>query len=285
MNIRLLARKALLLACFASFAQAQDFERKPIWDGPAPGDPPECEQPTLEIHRPSVKSSDVFLLVFPGGGYASVNIAHEGLPVARYFNEKGIVVGILKYRTPPRPGVFPRHLPALQDAKRAVRIIRSRAKELGIDPEKIGVMGFSAGGHLALVAATGSRRDPSPGVDSLESISCHLNFAVPVYPAYVLNDGLYQPNKNRGVGATLSPDFDFDDRTPPMCLIHGGADGYSPLNSLAIFNKLFEMSVPAELHVYAGAGHAFPAYNPDDSHVGNWLDRVYAWLQAGRFIK
>lgn len=275
-----LHRGVNLAALFILFAAtAWPAEIIPLWNGLPPGEVVGQEPPVLEIFHPAEKTSDTFLLAFPGGGYNSVNVKGEGYPVATYFNDRGVTVGVLKYRTPPRAGITPRYLSAWQDAQRAVRLVRSRATEWNIDQGKIGVMGFSAGGHLALMIATTSSTKTYTLSDDVDAFPCHVNFAIPVYPAYVLDDGLTHTNSNRGIGASLAADFAFDDRTPPMCLIHGSEDGYSALNSVAIYGKLFAMRVPAELHVYAKIRHGFGAWQPGGGHVGNWLDRVVEWMK------
>jgi acetyl esterase/lipase len=171
---------------------------------------------------------------------------------------------------------------AWQDAQRMIRVVRSRAAEWEINPEKIGILGFSAGGHLTLMTSTTSQTASYEAVDDVDKLPCHVNFAVPVYPAYVLEDGADGPNAGKGNDSTMVADFAFDDKTPPMCLIHGDNDVYSPMGSVAVYSKLRKMNIPAEMHIYAKIAHGFGG-NPTDNHVGDWMNRVVAWMQALKF--
>ncbi|MDO4586804.1 MAG: alpha/beta hydrolase [Planctomycetia bacterium] len=252
------------------------FETFNVWNGQAPGEKEETTPPTLELWQPAERSTDACLIVCPGGGYYGLAYEHEGEKIANYFNGKGVTVVVLKYRVPRREGV-PKHLPAWQDSQRCVRFVRSHAEDWNINPEKIGMMGFSAGGHLTLMTATTSQTAAYEPVDELDKVPCHLNFAIPVYPAYVLLDGNDNPNSEKGNNSEMVDDFAFDAKTPPICLIHGDDDVYSPMGSVAVYHKLRTMGIPGELHIFAKVGHGFGG-NPTDTHVGDWLNRVYAWM-------
>ena len=143
--------------------------------------------------------------------------------------------------------------------------------ELEINPEKIGTIGFSAGGHLSVIAATNSQTNYYTPVDALDQVPCHLNFAIAVYPAYVLEDGAEGENARRGIDEKILPAFKFDAKTPPMCLVHGDADVYSPLGSVAIYTELHRRNIPVELHIYTESGHG----------LGNqkWEERIWDWLK------
>ncbi|MBQ5788878.1 MAG: prolyl oligopeptidase family serine peptidase, partial [Thermoguttaceae bacterium] len=114
-------------------------------------------------------------------------------------------------------------------------------------------------------------------IDDVDKLPCHLNFAIPVYPAYVLEDGANGPNANRGIDSPIVADFAFDDKTPPMILLHGDADAYSPNGSVAVYAKLRKMGIPAELHIYAKVPHGFVGNPPSGKPVDDWLNRVDAW--------
>lgn len=271
-----LAALALISAVFVNANRAQAVEEFPLWPELAPGEKPDATKPTYEYWAPETKTTDACMIVCPGGAYNNLAYAHEGDKIARYFTGKGVTVVVLKYRVPRREGL-PKHMAAWQDAQRCVRVVRSRAKEWGIDPEKIGIMGFSAGGHLTLMVATTSQTNSYEPLDELDNLPCHVNFAVPVYPAYVLEDGVNGANKNKGLDSKMVGDFAFDAKTPPMCFIHGDADHCSPLGSVAVYAKLRKMNIPAEMHIYAEIAHGFGG-NPTDDHVGTWLDRVYYWM-------
>ena len=278
--------KRIVLALFAALAfvatstsaqNARAFEEFQLWPNLAPGEPENAPKPTYEYWKPEKKTSDACVIVAPGGGYYVLAYPHEGELIAKYFNSKGITVVIMKYRVPRREGI-PKHMAAWQDAQRMVRVVRSRADEWGINPDKIGFMGFSAGGHLTLMTATTSQTPAYEPIDDLDKIPCNVNFAIPVYPAYVLEDGADGPNANKGNDSPMVDDFAFDKMTPPMCLVHGDDDVYSPMGSVAVYSKLRKIGVPAELHIFTKTGHGFGG-SPKDNHVGNWLDRAYYWMQ------
>ena len=280
-SLILCATLALIAAFATNNRNAQAFEEFDVWNGVAPGEKPDATKPTYEYWAPEKKTTDACMIVCPGGGYFGLAYAHEGDKIAKYFTGKGVTVVVLKYRVPRREGL-PKHMAAWQDAQRCVRVVRSRAKEWGVNPEKIGIMGFSAGGHLTLMTATTSQTNSYEPTDDIDKLPCHVNFAAPVYPAYVLEDGADSENKNKGNDSPMVDDFAFDAKTPPMCLIHGDDDVYSPMGSVAVYTKLRKMNIPAEMHVYARVGHGFGG-NPTDNHVGDWLNRVYFWMQKMGF--
>ncbi len=249
-----------------------------LWPGAAPGEGRYAAKPAFQYWKPEKKTRDSLVIICPGGNYTG--LAYVG-DVAKYFNSRGITAVVLQYRVPRREG-FPKHTAAWQDAQRCVRVCRLYAEDWGIDPNKIGVLGFSAGGHLALMVATSSRTNSYEPVDPVDELPCNVNFAAPVYPAYVLDDGVDGPNVNGGIGAKMVGDFAFDGKTPPMCMIHGDADEVSAMGSVAVYAKLREMNIPAELHIYANLGHGFVG-NLTDGHAGDWLNRVYEWMGAVGF--
>ena len=277
-----LAVAALTVAtAFLCGASASAFDEYNVWPGVAPGEKEDATKPTYEYWKPENKTSDSLMIVCPGGAYNGLAYGHEGGVIAQYFNSKGITAVVLKYRVPRREGI-PKHMAAWQDAQRCVRVVRSRAEEWGIDPNKIGILGFSAGGHLTLMTATTSQTNSYEPVDEIDKLPCNVNFAVPVYPAYVLEDGVDGYNTNKGADSPMVGDFAFDEKTPPMCMIHGDADGVSPMGSVAVYAKLRKMNIPAEMHIYATIEHGFGG-NPKDDHVGDWLNRVYAWMKVVGF--
>lgn len=269
----------LTLSCSVASASAGDsaIETFNVWPDLAPGEPADAEKPTFDVWRPAEKKSDACMIVCPGGAYMFLSVSFEGDQIAEYFNSKGITAVVLKYRTPRREGL-PKHLPAWQDAQRTVRLVRSHAEEWGINPDKIGIMGFSAGGHLTLMTSTTSLTNSYEPIDDVDKVSCSVNFAAPIYPAYVLEDGADGENSGKGNDSTMVGDFAFDANTPPMCFIHGDDDVYSPMGSVAVYQRLRKMNIPAELHIYARVNHGFGA-KPKDNHVGDWLNRVYYWMQ------
>ena len=284
---------AAIVLATCSNATAQTVEKVEIWPGLAPGETvrePNVENPNnphspaervttpqLLIYRPEKQTSDACILVFPGGGFSVCYYKNEGIPNAKFWNDKGYVAAVLVYRAP-RPTSGPIYLPALQDAQRAVRYMRANAKKYGISPDKIGAQGYSAGGCLTVLTAVNSMTQTYEPVDELDKLPANLNFASPVYPAYVLEDGATDPNVNKGEGAAILPDFHFDAQTPPMCLIHGDADIYSPLGSIEIYKRLHKMNIPCELHIYEGAPHGFMFWD-NLPNAQTWQDRCAAWLK------
>lgn len=233
--------------------------------------------PTIAVFLPENRASDACVLIFPGGGYYALMGDYEGTEIAEFWNSRGVAAAVLKYRVPRRPNL-PKHLPAWQDAQRAVRWLRSKASELQINPEKIGCTGFSAGGHLTLMMATSSQTPAYAPVDELDKIPCHINFAIPVYPAYVLEDGKDGGNTGKGNASALVEDFAFDARTPPMCFIHGDADHISPMGSIAIYHQLRKMNIPAELHIYALKNHGLLNRVEGQDHADSWKERAADWF-------
>jgi len=224
--------------------------------------------PYMEFFKPAKVTTDAFLIVAPGGGYGGVAYDGEGYPVQKFCMEKGLNMAILKYRTP-RPIGKPMYLSAWQDVQRAIRVARSQAVQRGYSPDKIGVMGFSAGGHLTILAATSSLTPAYEPVDDLDKLSCSPNWAVPVYPAYVLE---------HDKADRLQSEFKFDAATPRMCLLHGDADVFPALNSDSVYRKLRTMKVPAELHVFAYGDHVFFRNAHAEDTAAMWLDIFWNWL-------
>lgn len=257
-------------------------EQIPIWpDGKIPNFQDHQTIPTYELCVPAEKKSGACVIIFPGGAYRKCCDQHEGVRVAQYFNQKGVTAVIVRYRVA-RPQNTAKHLSAWQDAQRSVRLVRSRAAELGIDPEKIGCLGFSAGGHLTLMTAAATQTPAYEPVDELDQVSCRVNFAIPVYPAYVLQECSDRPYSGTGENMKMVTDFTFDAQTPPMCLIHGDADTVPSWGSLAVYRQLRTMNIPTEMHIYAKAGHGFGARNGGE-HLNGWLDRVHEWMIAMGF--
>lgn len=276
---------------FLQFTAGQEVVE--LWSGLAPGEtkreanvensnvPDSPAQvvttPQLLIFRPEKQTSDACVLVFPGGGFNVCFYHNEGIQIAKYWNDKGYVSAVLVYRVP-RPKTGPIYWSAFQDAQRCVRYMRGNAKKYGIDPDKIGVQGFSAGSCLAVHTAVNSTLKSYEPIDELDKLPANVAFAIPVYPAYVLTDGATEPNVDKGEGAVLIEDLRFDEKTPPMCLIHGDSDIYSSLGSVEIYKTLRKKNIPCELHVYSGAPHGFMFWD-DLPNAQSWQDRCFAWLK------
>ena len=197
-----------------------------------------------------------------------------------------MTVVTVKYRSP-RPKTRAKHAAAWQDVQRAVRIVKSRAKEFKLDPGKIGVMGSSAGGHLSLMAATSSMTRSYEPIDEIDSLPCNVNWAVAIYPAYVLSDGKDGHNKEGGNynRDTIVGEFAFDKATPPILFVHGDADGYSSMGSVKVWEKLRRMGVQCGVHTLAKRSHCFQKKASPGTGSYTWLGRIEDFLKTQGMLK
>jgi acetyl esterase/lipase len=235
-------------------------------------------KPTLTLYRPpKEQDSGTAMLICPGGGYWNLYWQLEGEEVAAWLNSLGVTGIILKYRVPRRPDE-PQGEPArrpLADAQRAVSLVRSRAGEWGINPERIGIVGFSAGGHLAIATATSFDKRTYEPIDDIDKISCRPDFAIPVYSGY-----LKVKDKDE-----LAPGLRIPTGTPPVFLAHGGDDIISPPeHSVLMYLALKRAGVPAELHIYATAAHDF-GVRKSDHPCSTWTESCANWLRHQGFLK
>jgi acetyl esterase/lipase len=243
--------------------------------------------PYLDWYEAPAEKNGGCMLLISGGGYQSCCDGVWIDLVAKKFTELGFVCASLTYRTP-RPQGLPIYQSAWEDGQRAVRLIRNDAKKRRFDPEKIGAFGFSAGSHLTVLLATSALTQAYDPVDGLDQLPCHINWAVPIYTAYALTDGLTGPNTRDGdaIDVKLSDVFKFDEMTCPMALFHGGADIYSPNGSTQIYRQLRRMKIPAEIHLFADRPHGFMG-NPDKGEDGtaydHWLDRIAEFIRQMNF--
>lgn len=240
----------------------------------------QVRKPFMVWFEPKELTSKAIVISVSGGGYKGNGIdGDEVVPIRDYLLKRGVTVVTMLYRTP-RPVGLPKHLTAWQDAQRTVRLVRREAKRRGLDPDRIGFTGCSAGGHLALMAAVSSRTPAYAPVDAADDEPCNVDFAIPVYPAYVLSDGLDRHNEKKGndLSDGFAPELKFDEATPPMCFFHGDADGWSAMGSVRAYHMLRTMGIPAELHVMALEGHCFQ-FNPrPGTPAWNWKDVAWQWL-------
>jgi acetyl esterase/lipase len=235
-------------------------------------------KPTLTIYcPPKEKDTETAILICPGGGYWDLYWQLEGEEVAGWLNSIGVTGIILKYRVPRHPDE-PKGEPArrpLQDAQRAVSLVRSKAKEWGVNPQRIGIVGFSAGGHLAIATATSFEKRTYAPMDDIDNISCRPDFAILVYPGY-----LKVKDKDE-----LAPGLQIPAGTPPVFLAHGGADIISPPeHSVLMYLALRRAGIPAELHVYATAAHDF-GVRTSEHPCSTWTESCAAWLRHQGFLK
>jgi len=228
--------------------------------------------PTISIYRPpKEKETGTAMLICPGGGYWNLYWQLEGEEVAAWLNSMGVTGVILKYRVPRRadePEREPARRP-LQDAQRAMSLVRSKAREWGIDANRIGIIGFSAGGHLAIATATSFEKRTYDALDDIDKISCRPDFAVPVYSGY-----LKAKQKDE-----IAPGLHVPTNTPPVFLVHGSEDIISPPeHSVVMYLALKRAGVPAELHIYANTAHDF-GVRTNDRPYSTWTARCADWLR------
>lgn len=243
--------------------------------------------PSLQWHFPVNRKTDAIQIIYSGGAYEGSSPDNlEVAPIRRYLNAKGITVVTLTYRyklPSGRPTGLPKHLAAWQDLQRSIRVVRNKAAQYGLDPNKIGIMGFSAGGHLTMMGSTSSQRQAYPPIDALDQIPCNPQWGIAFYPAYSLtdDDGLYGGNAHGGNLDTdmLVPEFSFDPATPSMLFIHGDADGFASMASVKAWEKLRSMGIPAECHTYVLNGHCLQWKTYPGTGSYNCFDRVWEYLE------
>lgn len=262
-------------------ARAQHI-KEDIWpEGKMPDRQDHQCEPYIEWHMPKTLKTKAIQIIYSGGSYESNDPeSFEVTPARRYLNELGMTVVTMKYRTP-RPKGMPKHITAWQDLQRAIRLVRSEAEKYGLDPNKIGIMGSSAGGHLTLMGVTSSRHNSYLPIDDIDGIPCNVQWGIGIYPAYALTDGLEGWNTTGGNddSALLAPEFTFDLDTAPMLFIHGDADGWAAMNSVKTWEKMRAMGVQSELHTLALREHCFQHFASPGTGSYTWLERI------GEFLK
>ena len=274
--------EVLLTDRFASDADRAEYAKEDIWpEGKMPDVQENQCHPYIEWHIPAVRTTDAIQILYSGGAYEGNDPdGFEGAPVRRFLNSKGMTVVTLKYRTPRPAAPLAKHTTAWQDLQRAIRVVRSEAASRGLNPEKIGVMGYSAGGHLTLMGVTSSRHRSYLPVDSIDKLPCNVQWGVAIYPAYALTDGDNGENTNGGNGDSdvLVPEFSFDLDTAPTLFIHGDADGYASMGSVKTWEKMRAMGVQSELHTLATRYHCFQYAASPGTGSYTWLDRVWEFI-------
>ncbi|GAB5402480.1 MAG: alpha/beta hydrolase [Aureliella sp.] len=299
MKTRALTLTFILLA-FHIEASAQDTEMK-LWPDTPPGrvvaTEPEADttkpdgrevagkrvirlgnvsEPMLTVYSPPEdKNTGAAVLVCPGGGYHILAYDLEGTEVCVWLNSIGVTGVVLKYRVP-RPKGDPRPVEALQDAQRAMGLIRENAEKWQIDPSRIGVLGFSAGGHLSARLSTNFSERSYDAVDDADKQSCRPDFAVLIYPAY-----LYERDEKEE--SLVSPMLPVDSGTPPMFLTMAFDDRVGPENILRMGLALKKHDVASEVHLYPTGGHGY-GLRPTEHHATSWPARCAEWMQASGFL-
>ncbi len=231
--------------------------------------------PTITVYPPKGKNTGAAIVVFPGGGYQVLAIDLEGTEVCDWVTSIGVSCVLLKYRVPygkpNRSGPYGvRSSAALQDAQRTLGLLRRDAAKWKIDPKKIGVIGFSAGGHLVAAISTNYKKRLYPSVDVADKESCRPDFAIPIYPGHI--------PKNYNIEEGLSPFLPVTSDTPPTLLIHAQNDEVDPVEySLLYYAALKKHKVPVEMHLYAEGGHAF-GLRRTKFPITNWPELAEKWL-------
>jgi acetyl esterase/lipase len=242
--------------------------------------------PSLTMYQPTTQSPKrTAVIICPGGGYGIVAAGHEGADVAMVLNEWGITAFVLKYRLPDDSIMIDKTKGPLQDAQRALQLVRENATKWNIDPAKIGIMGFSAGGHLAATASTHFNKAV---IDNAKKISLRPDFSILIYPVISFTDSLvHMGSRNNLVGKNpsaqtimeYSNEMQVNAQTPPAFLVHAGDDkSVKPGNSIRYYEALLKNNVPAELHLYQRGGHGFGMNNKTTSD--KWMERLKSWLQG-----
>jgi acetyl esterase/lipase len=233
-------------------------------------------KPTLTVYRPAKdKDTGTAMLICPGGGYHNLGWDVEGEEIAQWLNSIGVTGIILKYRCPRRPGDVKGEPPLgpLKDAQRAVSLVRSKAKEWGIDPSKIGMVGFSAGGHLVGATCTNFERRSYEAMDDIDKVSCRPDFGIMLYSGYFkVKDG-------------LSPTVRTPEKSPPLFFVHATDDTISDVeHSVTFYLALKRAKLNAELHVYARRGHGFGVRDVGHPCTA-WTGACASWLRSQGFLK
>lgn len=290
---------------FLGLTSANVFAAEPpvvidVWPGTVPGEPsgigeetsivgkPEekgtvtrvgnVTKPTLTIYHPAADiANGTSVVICPGGGYNILAWDLEGTEIAEWLNSVGVTGIVLKYRVPRRPNApkdEEQPVCSHQDAQRAMRLVRSKAAEWKLDDKKIGILGFSAGGHLAARTSTNYETLSYPAIDEADKLSGRPDFTILIYPAYLVTKDM----------TALTPMIAVNDQTPPAFLAHAYDDGVTADSSVQYFLALKRNKVPAELHVYSKGGHGY-GMRPSKNAVVTWPARCEEWMRASGLVK
>ncbi|QDV12535.1 Acetylxylan esterase precursor [Rosistilla oblonga] len=281
----------VFVICNIGSGTAAELETVRLWPQEAPGETssvgPERQLPTRpqEEPNPIIRLTDIAtpiltfypapepastgttVIVCPGGGYNILAYNHEGTEICEWLNSIGVSAVLLKYRVPRRNPDAPHAIP-LKDAQRAVRLVRSKAKDWKINPDRIGMLGFSAGGHLAVMAGTHFRDTTYEPIDEADKLSCRPDFLIPIYPAYLVD------TKNK---TQLDPQVTVDSETPPTFVAISYDDADRAIGAALLLILMKQNNVPCELHVYHKGGHGY-GMRPSKNPVAQWPQRCQDWM-------
>jgi acetyl esterase/lipase len=290
----------LMLILTAGLCAAAPSAPIPLWPSGAPGEQPGpgnekdttteksgliagkrvariggITNPTMQIFSPSKeKNTGAAVVVFPGGGYSILALDLEGTEVCEWLQTIGVTGVLLKYRVPPHPGAV-RYAAPLQDAQRAVRLVREHAEEWGVDAKRVGVLGFSAGGHLAAASSTNYDVETYPPGDAADKLGARPDFAVIIYPGYLTV---------KAEGDKVSPELKVNAQTPPTFLVQAEDDPVRVENSVFYFMALKNAKVPAEMHLFAAGGHGY-GLRPTSAPITGWPALAEKWLHTIGVLK
>jgi len=253
-----------------------------VTDSPVAGRPwvavENVSRPTMTVFQAKGKNTGAAMVVFPGGGYKILAIDLEGSEVCQWLADHGITGVLLKYRVPysgphydPKVEreVVPRVLTAVQDAQRTIGLLRLHAKEWGVDPHRVGVVGFSAGGHLVAASSNSPIRLYRP-IDAADRLSCRPDFAIAVYPGHLWHEE---------TGMELNPKIQITKMTPPTLIVQAEDDPVDSVNNSIVYDlALKKAGVPVEMHLFAHGGHAF-GLRPSKQPISQWPQLMVQWLR------
>ena len=292
MITRLARQIAWCLVLFCSVLPAAEPTTITLWPDGVPGkvgDEP-ADQPLLWYYpAPQDKACGTAVVVCPGGGYGALAVDHEGTQIARWFNSFGVTAFVLKYRLAPRY-----HHPApMDDVQRALQYVRANAAECAIAPNRIGVMGFSAGGHLASTAATKHLAADVDSTDPVRKVSSRPDFAILCYPVITMTadwghggskKNLLGDNPAPELAKLMSSELQVTPETPPTFIFHTAEDTAVPVeNALAFYSAIRKHKVPGALHIYPFGPHGV-GLAPGDAALSTWKDRLHDWLRDSGFL-
>jgi acetyl esterase/lipase len=278
----------LFVLSAAAFAQSGAGPKpEPLWPSGAPGaqGTEDADRPTLTPYvLPAGRGTGTAAIVCPGGGYANLSMDKEGFQIAQFLNSIGVTAFVLKYRLGPKY----HHPIELGDAQRAIRTVRAKAAEYRVMPDRIGIMGFSAGGHLASTAGTHFDSGNQGSEDPIERAGSRPDFLILCYPVISFTNYVHQGSKRYLLGdspdpklvESLSNETQVTSQTPPTFLFHTNADtGVPPENSMMFYMALRKAGVPAEIHIYERGPHGV-GLAPTDQALSTWPSRLADWLRV-----
>lgn len=247
------------------------------------------QEPTIEVFlAPKTNNSTISVIICPGGGYGNIAYDYEGTDFAKWLNSKGINAFVLKYRLPNSPSLKTPYLAPLQDIQRAIRLIKSLSKKFNITPQRVGVLGFSAGGHLAASLGTHYEYSTNRKKDKIDAISAKPHFMALIYPVISMQDSITHLGSKRNLlGITkanealvsfFSNELQVKPTTPQTFLVHASNDkAVSVENSLLFYKALTKHNIAVEMHIYPFGGHGF-AFAKDQNQLANWPELFFNWL-------